>query len=138
MKSILNINTISEYNAIVGHETFHPLVSVIDFFGSKSRKRSGAQALNFGFYIVFLKEGKHCDIRYGRNNYDYQQGTLVFIAPGQVVSIEEDEEDYQPQGYALLFHPDLIRGTSLGHHMKDYTFFSYDVREALHLSEHEK
>jgi AraC-like DNA-binding protein len=55
-----------------------------------------------------------------------------------VVSIEADEEDYQPSGYVLLFHPDLLRGTSLGHNMKDYSFFSYDVHEALHLSEHEK
>src|SRR3954468_18335218 len=84
------------------------------------------------------QQGKHCDIRYGRNYYDYQEGTLVFIAPGQVVSIETDEQDYQPSGHVLLFHPDLIRGTSLGQNMKDYSFFSYDVHEALHLSEHEK
>jgi hypothetical protein len=55
-----------------------------------------------------------------------------------VVSIEEDGEDYQPNGFALLFHPDMIRGTSLGHNMKDYTFFSYNVHEALHLSEEEE
>lgn len=86
-----------------------------------------------------MKEDRqHCSIRYGRNNYDYQKGTLVFIAPGQVVSIEEDGEDYQPEGYVLLFHPDLIRGTPLGQKIKDFTFFSYDIHEALHLSEHER
>lgn len=62
----------------------------------------------------------------------------MFIAPGQVVSIEEDGSDYKPSGTVLLFHPDLIRGTPLGHNIKDYTFFFYDVHEALHLSEEEK
>jgi hypothetical protein len=67
------------------------------------------EAIRFGFYAVFLKDDQHCEIKYGRNYYDYQQGSLVFIAPGQVVSIMEDGEDYQPPGHALLFHPDLIR-----------------------------
>ncbi len=109
MKKVLNIHTIAEYNAMVGHQTFHPLVSVIDLSNAEAKERSGAQALNFGFYSVFYKNDKHCDIRYGRNYYDYQEGTLVFIAPGQVVSIEEDGSDYQPSGTVLLFHPDLIR-----------------------------
>ncbi len=138
MKKVLNVNTIAEYNAMVGHQTYHPLVSVIDFSNATPKERSDVQALNFGFYTVFYKQDKHCDIRYGRNYYDYQEGTLVFIAPGQVVSIEEDGSDYKPSGTVLLFHPDLIRGTSLGHSMKDYSFFSYDVHEALHLSEEEK
>jgi AraC-like DNA-binding protein len=139
MKKVLNLNTIPEYNAMVGQQTFHPLVSVVDFSTvEQPKKRTEAQALNFGFYTVFYKQGKHCDLRYGRNYYDYQEGTLVFIAPGQVVSIEEDGVDYKPSGTVLLFHPDLIKGTSLAHNIKDYTFFSYDVHEALHLSEEEK
>lgn len=138
MKKVLNVNTIPEYNAMVGQQTFYPLVSVIDFSTIEPNIRGEAQALNFGFYTVFYKQDKHCEIRYGRNSYDYQEGTLVFIAPGQVVSIEEDGSDYKPSGTALLFHPDLIRGTSLGHSIKDYTFFAYDVHEALHVSEEEK
>ncbi|MBD0368203.1 MAG: AraC family ligand binding domain-containing protein, partial [Flavisolibacter sp.] len=139
MKNIVNIDTISEYNALVEHTTFHPLVSVIDLSKCKRRKRNlDVKALSFGFYAVFLKNDRNCDIRYGRNHYDYQEGTLIFIAPGQVVSIEADEEEYQPSGLVLLFHPDLIRGTSLGQNMKDYSFFSYDVHEALHLSKQEK
>jgi AraC family transcriptional regulator, transcriptional activator of pobA len=138
MKKVLNIKTISEYNDIVGCQTHHPLVSVIDFTHASPKERSDAQALCFGFYTVFYKQGKHCDIRYGRNYYDYQEGTLVFIAPGQVISIEDDGSDYKPSGIVLIFHPDLLRGTSLGHNMKDYTFFAYDVHEALHLSEEEK
>lgn len=139
MKHVLNVNTIPEYNALVGQQTFHPLVSVIDFSTVQPKERAAVQALNFGFYTVFYKQdNKHCQLRYGRNYYDYQEGTLVFIAPGQVASIEEDGEDYKPSGLVLLFHPDLIKGTPLGNHIKDYTFFSYDVHEALHLSEEEK
>ena len=73
----------------------------------------------------------------GRNDYDYQEGTLVFLAPEQVVRIE-NRQPHAPKGWALMFHPDLIRGTSLGRTMKEYTFFSYEVFEALHLSEQEK
>jgi len=138
MKKVLKIDTIPAYNASVGCQTFHPLVGVVDLSTATVTKAPDAQALEFGFYSVFYKNNKNCELRYGRNYYDYQEGTLVFIAPGQVVSIEEDGSDYRPSGHGLLFHPGLIRGTSLGHNMKDYTFFSYDVHEALHLSEEEK
>jgi AraC-like DNA-binding protein len=92
----------------------------------------------FGFYTVFLKEVKCGDLRYGKNTYDYQEGTLVFIAPGQVVGVDNTGITYQPKGYALIFHPDLIHGTSLGRHIQDYTFFGYQSNEALHLSERER
>lgn len=140
MNKVQHIATINEYNTIVQHSTLHPLVSIIDFSKLNRQKREKSQvlSLSFGFYAVFMKNNKHCSIRYGRNNYDYQEGTLIFISPGQVVSIEDDGEDYQPEGFALLFHPDLIRGTSLGQNINDYTFFSYNVYEALHLCEQEK
>ena len=92
----------------------------------------------FGFYTAFLKEVKCGDLRYGKNTYDYQEGTLVFIAPGQVVSVDNSGETYQPKGYALIFHPDLIHGTPLGKHIQDYTFFGYQSNEALHVSERER
>lgn len=138
MKTVATIPTIHEYNTLVDHQTLHPLVSVLDFSKSNPKKNVVVQSVDFGFYSVFLKANKHCDIRYGRHTYDYQESTLIFIAPGQVVSIEEDGENYQPEGHALLFHPDLLRGTSLGHSMNEYSFFSYTVHEALHLSESEK
>lgn len=140
MKLIAHIATISEYNDKIDIETLHPLVSFIDFSNVEPQKRGreSAEAVSFGFYSIFLKEDTNCEIKYGRNSYDYQQGTLVFIAPQQIVSIIEDGENYQPTGYALLFHPDLIKGTSLGQHIREYQFFSYDVHEALHLSKQEK
>lgn len=68
----------------------------------------------FGFYTVFLKEVKCGNLRYGRHTYDYQEGTLVFIAPGLAVSVDNSGETYQPKGYALIFHPDLPNGIALG------------------------
>jgi AraC-like DNA-binding protein len=96
-----------------------------------------ASKMSFGFYAVYLKDVRCGDIKYGRNTYDYQDRTLVFVAPGQIINVSIDQ-DYKPQGYALLFHPDLIHGTPLGSHMDDYTFFSYESSDALHLSEKER
>jgi len=135
MDEIMRFDSVSQYNAYNSNETRHPLAGVIDF--SKAGQRQNAR-INFGFYTVFLKEIKCGDLRYGCNYYDYEEGTLVFVAPGQVIGIESNGEYYKPQGYALVFHPDLIRGTALSKHMNDYTFFSYEVHEALHLSERER
>lgn len=135
MKKVLNFDTISEYNDFNNHETLHPLVSVIDF--SKAKERTG-NTMNFGIYCIFLKEVNCGDLKYGRHYYDYQKGTLVFIAPGQFIDVENKTDFYQPMGNALVFHPDLIRGTSLAGRMNDYTFFNYNTNEALHLSEKER
>jgi AraC-like DNA-binding protein len=135
MDNILKIENISEYNTMRGVETLHPLVSVYDLSGMKL---ISPVRVNLGFYCVFLKEAKCGDLKYGCNYYDYQEGTLVFIAPDQVVGIGNPPGNPDPKGWALLFHPDLIRGTSLGHNIKDYSFFSYEANEALHLSEKER
>ena len=135
MDKIIHIENIFQYNERVGVETLHPLVSVIDM--SQARRLSH-QRQTYGFYTVFLKEVKCGDMIYGREYYDYQEGTIVCLAPGQVIGFEDNGEVFQPKGWALLFHPDLIRGTSLGRNMKNYTFFSYEVNEALHLSEQER
>jgi AraC family transcriptional regulator, transcriptional activator of pobA len=137
MANIIEIKTIAEYNALIGQETMNPLVSVIDFSKLNFKPPAESISLSFSFYAVFIKIGKQCDLRYGRNYYDYQAGSLVFVGPGQVVTTEVVEEDFLPSGHALLFHPDLIRGTTLGQQIKDYSFFSYDVHEALHVSEKE-
>ena len=135
MDDILKLDNISEYNTMRGVETLHPLVSVYDLSGMKLIP---AVRAHFGFYCVFLKEAVCGDMKYGCNYYDYQEGTLVFIAPGQVVGIGNTPGNPHPKGWALLFHPDLIRGTALGRNIKDYTFFSYETNEALHLSEKER
>lgn len=135
MEDIIKLDTIAGYNAVRGVSTLHPLVTVIDL--SKANTLP-AQTFNFGLYAVYLKEFKCGELKYGRNNYDYQEGTLVFIAPGQVVGVQPKVKTFEPKGWALLFHPELIKGTSLGRHIHDYSFFSYDVNEALHLSDKER
>ncbi len=127
--------TINDYNVFNNNETLHPLVSMVDL--SKASPRSGSK-MYFGFYTIFLKDVKCGDLVYGRETYDYQEGTLVFIAPGQVAGINSNGETYQPKGYALIFHPDFIHGTSLGRTIHDYTFFNYQSNEALHISERER
>jgi AraC-like DNA-binding protein len=91
-----------------------------------------------GVYAIFLKYIKCGDIRYGCQPYDYEDGTLVFISPGQVYGVDSTGQIVKPWGSALVFHPDLIAGTNLGKHIKDYSFFSYEVNEALHLSKKER
>lgn len=132
---MINFNTISDYNDFNNHETLHPLVSVIDF--SKAEVRTGKK-MYFGLYCIFLKDVKCGDLKYGKNYYDYQKGTLVFLAPGQVLDVTNKTEPYRPMGHGLAFHPDLLIGTTLGKSMKSYHFFSYNSNEALHLSEKER
>lgn len=133
-------NTVHDYNAVNNHETLHPLVSVVDFSKAQPRNWDGQKNVRiyYGMYCIFLKEIKCGDMKYGCNYYDYEEGTLVFVSPGQVVEFETTGEMYQPKGYALVFHADLIHGTNLGRHMQDYSFFGYQSHEALHLSEKER
>ncbi len=135
MDNIRRFETIHDYNIFNNNETRHPLISVVDL--SKAHPRQGSR-MYFGFYTIFLKEVKCGDLVYGRNIYDYQEGTLVFLAPGQVAGVNSRGETYQPRGYALVFHPDLLHSTTLGKQIRAYTFFSYQSNEALHLSEREK
>lgn len=135
MDDFISLETIEEYNRWLGVETQHPLVSVADF-SKLERIRHGKK--KFGFYCVFYKE-LHCGtIEYGRSRYDYQEGTLLFVSPGQVGGVNDNGETLHPKGMALMFHPDLLYGTSLARRMKDFTFFSYDSDEALHISERER
>ncbi|MBO9203694.1 MULTISPECIES: helix-turn-helix domain-containing protein [Niastella] len=135
MDNMRRFETIGQYNAFNNNETLHPLVSVVDL--SKANPRSGSK-MYFGFYTIFLKEVKCGDMAYGRHTYDYQEGTLVFLAPGQVAGINSNGEIYQPKGYALIFHAELLHGTPLGKRIQDFSFFGYQSNEALHLSERER
>lgn len=134
MEDIVYFSSIKEYNDFNNNETLHPLVSVVHLDKAHPRK---LRRLRYGFYTVFLKQVYCGDLRYGLSNYDYEGGTLIFLAPNQVIG-EAKDEYYQPQGVALVFHPDFIAGTSLGKNIDHYHFFSYAVNEALHLSEQER
>lgn len=136
MEKIIKLDTVDQYNRLYGLETLHPLVSVIDL--TKATQSVNHIQMSYGLYALFLKQTKSCDIKYGRQSYDYQEGTVVCFAPGQSVGIDTDEDEIAPPVFGLVFHPDLIRGTSLGRNMMKYSFFSYTVNEALHLSDQEK
>ena len=133
MDNIVNLESVDRYNSMYGLETLHPLVSVVDL--TKATKIINHTQMNYGVYALFLKQTKSCDLKYGRRSYDYQEGTIVCFAPGQAVRVDMIEDEITPEVYGIVFHPDLIRGTSLAKSMKSYTFFSYAVNEALHLSE---
>ncbi|WP_298547346.1 helix-turn-helix domain-containing protein [uncultured Parabacteroides sp.] len=136
MDKILNLDSVDLYNKLYGLETLNPLISVIDL----NKATSGVDLIrfNYGVYALYLKLEKACDIRYGRRTYDYQEGTIVCFAPGQTAETTPTTDKVQVNVYGILFHPDLLRGTSLGKAIKKYTFFSYEVNEALHLSEEER
>lgn len=133
--SIISLDSVDKYNRLFGLETLHPLVSVVNL--SEATKFPTHFTINYGVYALYLKETVCGDIRYGKQTYDYQEGTITSFAPGQVAEIEM-AEGVKPKAYGILFHPDLIKGTPLGSEIKRYSFFSYKSNEALHISEDEK
>ena len=136
MDKILNLNSVDLYNQLYGLETLNPLVSVIAL--NKATRKMTYTHWNYGVYALYLKMEKACDIKYGRQTYDYQEGTVVCFAPGQTTETTLNTERIQLNVLGILFHPDLLRGTALGKNIKKYTFFSYEVNEALHLSAEER
>ncbi|MEQ8706901.1 MAG: helix-turn-helix transcriptional regulator [Phaeodactylibacter sp.] len=133
----LKIESISQLHELLGcDKPKHPLITVLDPQELQVSPQMRNVRVVSNFYAVWLKT-TDCGIEYGRNHYDFEEGALVFTAPQQVVSVSgevaEDEE-----GWMLFFHPDLIRATSLGKKIGQYTFFSYEIHEALHLSDAEK
>ena len=134
-QEVIIIDTVKKFNDIFGLETMHPMVSVINL--SEATRWPETLTVNYGIYAVYLKKTKCGDLTYGLQEYDYQEGTIVCFAPGQVVTSYMNS-DTKPEGYGILFHPDFIHGTNLGKEIKKYSFFSYNSKEALHLSEEER
>lgn len=136
MYEIIQLDNINAYNELYGLQTLHPLVTVVDL--TKARHMANHVKMNYGVYALFIKHGVGCTLRYGRQKYDYQAGTVVSFAPGQLVQVDMEDEEVRQDVSGLLFHPDLIYGSSLADKMEKYTFFSYAQNEALHLSEQEQ
>lgn len=133
---IIHLDSIDTYNKLYGLPTLHPLVAVVDM---KNATRSlNNVKINYGLYALFLKNGVGCTLKYGRQYYDYQEGTIVSFAPGQLIGIENTDTTIPHDVYGLLFHPDIIHGTDLGKKINEYSFFDYAQNEALHLSELER
>ena len=132
---MIHYDTIKKYAEAFNNKALHPLIAYVDLNQSLPMLRS---QFMLGFYAIIIKETRCGDIRYGNQYYDYDEGTMVFIGPNQIIKHEPEGEIHQPYGKALIFHSDLIKGTNLGKHIHEYTFFSYASYEALHLSNNER
>jgi AraC-like DNA-binding protein len=139
MSSFIKIDSIGALHNIIGLGTpSHPLITILDY--SKFTPEATYENIKFvtACYLISLKIPAPKTMRYGRQYYDFDQGTLMFMSPGQVFSVGEIEQNVHAEGWGMFFHPDLILGTPLAKKIKEYSFFSYDTNEALHVSEIEK
>ena len=134
MSKILKVRNVNDYGSYLGCAVRHPLVCVVDYAEVSPIRHS----LNdYSVYALFLRDDADVDLDYGCGKYDYNKGTLLCVAPGQVGGKEDNGERVSITGWALLFHPDLLHGFPLERHMKDYSFFEYRVNEALHMTDEE-
>ncbi|GLB52464.1 AraC family transcriptional regulator [Neptunitalea chrysea] len=140
LKDFIKIETISEFHQVLGLEKpKHPLISVLRL--GDARKNLEVENLKYlpSLYKISLKDNcPYSIVNYGRNSYDFQEGTMIFTAPNQVMEYKKAETTKTDKGWILAFHPDLIRKSPLGQNIEDYSFFSYASNEALHLSEEER
>ena len=135
MASILKVNKPEDYISYVGGESRHPLIGVVDF----DKISPIPQSLNsYGVYGLFMHSNIPDGLTYGCGTYDYRSGTLICVAPGQIGGREGNDGLIGLDGWALLFHPDLIKGTHLEKEICNFSFFDYRVNEALHMSEEER
>lgn len=132
---MLIFDTIRKYSETFDNKTLHPLINFVDLNLSQPLPRP---KFRLDFYAIIIKDSCSGELRYGNKYYDFKEGTMVFFGPGQVVTSEPEGEMHQPHGKALVFHPDLIKGTSLGKQIHEYSFFRYEIHEALHLSDRER
>jgi AraC-like DNA-binding protein len=138
MSQLIYLKSIADLSRLLNENDFHPLVAVVDF--SKTTDHIEVETrITTDFYSVMFKNYCKSTLTYGRKAIDFDEGSLICMAPNQVITIENEIEPRDnPMGWGLFFHPDLIRNTTLNSKMKDYSFFSYEMAEALHLSEKEK
>lgn len=138
MKPIVKLNTIADLCAAMGIKSKHPLIAVLDFSQMDVHMAADVR-MSAGFYTLMFKNYGCGHVRYGRQALDFNDGSLVCIAPHQVLTIEQElEAPTDREGWGLYFHPDLLHGSALATTIDRYTFFAYEVSEALHLSDKEK
>ncbi|RUT35853.1 AraC family transcriptional regulator [Paenibacillus zeisoli] len=133
----INIGSISELHQVLGiQKPEHPLISVINIENIPPTHYESIR-ISFDLYNISFKKNVKNKIRYGQNYYDFDEGLMALMSPGQIVYIDNIDIS-EAAGWWLFFHPDFIRNYPLGKKIKDYGFFSYEVNEALHLSDHEE
>lgn len=134
----IKINSVSELHKLMGlPKPKHPLVSLINYNDIQYAAIDNSIKAILNFYTVSIKHNADCKFNYGQNYYDFDEGVLAFMEPGQVASATQNG-NIKGDGWLLVFHPDLIRNYAIGKNIKNYGFFSYAVNEALHLSESEE
>lgn len=135
MSKILKVKNVGDYIENLGGTCSHPLVGVVDF----SEVSPIPHSLNsYGVYGVFMHKHLSVDLTYGCGKYDYKNGgTIICVAPGQVGGKEDNGERINLDGWALLFHPDFLHSTQLASTISDFTFFDYNINEALHTTPEE-
>lgn len=135
MAKILKVKKPSDYSLWLGQTDRHPLVSVIDY-GRVSPIRHSLN--DYDVYGIFFHDEAEISLEYGCGKYDYKEGTVICVSPGQIGGKEDNGEKVMLTGWALLFHPDLLHGTPLEKEIRHYSFFDYRVNEALHMTDKEK
>lgn len=139
MSEILQLQSIADLHKLFNlGNSQHPLVAVLDF-SQVSEQVNQNSKISTDFYSIMFKNYCKNNIKYGRKAIDFQDGNLICIAPNQTIEIDNEIEPRENMlGWGLFFHPDLMRATSLNDKLKSYSFFNYEVSEALHLSDKEK
>ncbi|HWD88343.1 MAG TPA: helix-turn-helix domain-containing protein [Mucilaginibacter sp.] len=128
------VNSVSQLHQLLSlPKPVHPLISVINL---KDITPSGKESIVFNFYSIWQEKNVESKLRYGQNYFDFDEGSMIFLSPGQVVSSGNHKQT--EYGWGLVFHPDFIRTYQLAKTIKGYGFFSYAINEALHLSESEE
>jgi AraC-like DNA-binding protein len=140
MKAIISISSITEIHQNLGLEKpKHPLISVFPFGKEQQNLAIDNFKYSMDLYQISLKGNCPYTIsKYGRNSYDFQECSLIFTAPNQVLEFNKDYDTEDGNCWTLVFHPDLIRKSELGRNIDKYSFFSYAANEALHLSNDER
>ncbi len=140
MKETFRFNSISDFHAFCGLPgPEHPLVSLIDYSKIKYPVDDNELKWIQNYYSIGLKRNVNAKFNYGQQEYDFDSGVLCFVSPLQFLRIEmKPEVEIEPTGYLLLIHPDFLWGTSLIKKIKSYEFFSYQINEALFLSDKEE
>ncbi|MDT0651712.1 helix-turn-helix domain-containing protein [Autumnicola edwardsiae] len=140
MSNIHRVKTISEFHQITGlPKPDHPLISIVDYSAIEIPPNSDKINWIFDFYQIAIKRGLNAKMKYGQQEYDFDDGVMFFIAPNQVFRIEpETRSGNERSGWMLQFHPKFLRNTALNKEIKQFEFFNYTVNEALFLSENEE
>lgn len=139
MSRIIHLRSIADLARLLNqNDCFHPLIMVVDFSKQREHLENDAR-ISTDFYSLMFKNYCRSYVKYGRKAIDFDEGSLICMAPNQIITIENEIEPREDlMGWGLFFHPDLISNTTLNTKMGDYSFFSYEISEALHLSDKEK